>query len=87
MVIKIIINLFIVFISVAVVVLIKSLKSYKVDPLILININESVKGIASIFHENTSKKVSECFECAERSLKSAKVNDFSIDNFFDSIRK
>lgn len=87
MALKILINLFVVFVSVVVVVLIKSLKTYKVTPLILNNTTESVKGIASIVHENNSKKVSECFECAEKSLESAKVYDFSIDDFFDSIRK
>lgn len=87
MALKILINLFLVFVSMAVVVLIKSLKTYRVAPLILNNISESVKGSASIVYENNSKKVSECFECAEKSLESAKVYDFSIDDFFDSIRK
>ena len=87
MALKILINLFVVFVSVAVVVLIKSLKTYRVAPLILNNTSESVKGSVSIVCENNSKKVSECFECAEKSLESAKVCDFSIDDFFDSIRK
>lgn len=83
----ILINLLIVLFSIVAVVLIKSLKSYKTSFIIFENSSESIKGIASVAHENSSNKVSDCFEGAEISLRSARVNDFDIDVFFDSIRK
>lgn len=87
MILNLMINLFVVFLLVMAVVIIKSLKTYKTAPLVLDNISESSKGVASVFHENSSKRVSECFKCAEESLVSANVHDFSIDSFFDLIRK
>lgn len=87
MILEIILNLVIVIISVVMVVLFKSLKTYKNAPMMQSNIFQTSKGILSIIHENNSKKVSESIEGAEKTLKAVKVDDFSIDSFFDSLNK
>lgn len=87
MALEIIINLTIVILSVVAVVLFKSLKVYKNAPMVQNNISETSKGILSIIHENNSKKVSESIKGAEKALKTAEINNFSIDIFFNSLNK
>lgn len=80
------INIIIVLVAIFVPALLKATKLNKSGQYFAKNVNESTKGYLSIVAPDVSRKRSSHSKDIDELFSSVGVDDFSIDNFFDSLR-
>lgn len=86
MFVAILFNIIIVLVTIFIPALVKTLKLNKSGRIFIENIDESKKGYSSIVTSDISRERPSYSKDIDELFSSAGVDNFSIDNFFDSLQ-